>query len=237
MDAAELRYYGHSAFLLTTPLGTRILIDPFGNPPVEEGLRWFLREFPLVEVDMVLISHPHFDHDAVERALGDPTVIRTSGEFKGEGFTIMAIPDKHAREYGRSFNHLNLIFVADVAEVRFCHLGDNRAELPVDVRSKLGVVDVLMVSVDESQHLLTYEEVDEIVRILDPKIVIPMHYFIPGLMDPDSTLKTADSWIERQGKVRRVAGEEAKFSKSMLPESREVWFFESEIPPQHGDDG
>jgi len=220
-----LRYYGHSAFRWATPQGTRVLIDPFRNPPADRP-RWFLREFPRVKADLVLVSHPHFDHDAFERVLGGPSIIKTPGMFRGEGFTVDAVPDRHAREYGRPFNHLNLVFTVRVAGVGFCHLGDNRADLPVEVRGRIGSVDVLMVPVDASHHLLTFREVDAIVELLNPRVVIPMHYLIPGLTDPDSTLETAASWIESRGTVRRIAGEEITVSPDALPESREVWFFE-----------
>ncbi len=220
-----LRYYGHSAFRWTTPYGVKILIDPFSNPPLEQ-CKWFLQEFPLVHADLVFVSHPHFDHKAFERVLGDPTIIRTPGKFIGEDFTVEAVPDQHARDYGRQFNHFNLIFVVRIAGISFCHLGDNRAELPVEVLEQIGSVDVLMVPVDASNHLLTYEEVDAIIELLNPKVVIPMHYFIPGLTNPDSTLMTADFWIDNQRMVRRFACEEIRIYLDILHDKRKVLFFE-----------
>jgi len=50
-----------------------------------------------------------------------------------------------------------------------------------------------MVPVDASHHRLTFREVDAVFELLNPGVVIPMHYLIPGLTDPDSTLETAAS--------------------------------------------
>jgi len=45
-----------------------------------------------------------------------------------------------------------------------------------------------MVPIDETNHLLTYEEVDQVVVCLAPAVLIPIHYFVPGLTDPASPL-------------------------------------------------
>jgi L-ascorbate metabolism protein UlaG (beta-lactamase superfamily) len=202
-----------------------ILIDPFRNPS-DGGCDWFLREFPRVEADVVLVSHPHFDHDALDRVLGSPEVLRKSDTFAGDDFMIEAVPGKHAREFGRLFNHLNLIFIIRVAGINFCHLGDNSTSIPVSVQRKIGKVDVLFISIDDSHHLLTYEEVDVAIESINPKIVIPMHYLIPGLTSPNSTLRTPDTWIKNQKRVTRIKSEEVKISKDALPDLREVWFLE-----------
>jgi L-ascorbate metabolism protein UlaG (beta-lactamase superfamily) len=55
----ELTWYGHSAFVVKTPGGTVIAIDPWlGNPKAPaQGLADRLEK-----VDFVLVSHGHFDH-------------------------------------------------------------------------------------------------------------------------------------------------------------------------------
>ena len=52
---ASLTYLGHSAFLIQSEKGRRVLIDPFGNPP--DGWHWFLRAFPDTPVDVVIVTH------------------------------------------------------------------------------------------------------------------------------------------------------------------------------------
>ena len=73
------------------------------------------------------------------------------------------------------------MFRLEVNGVSFLHIGDNRADWPPEVARAVGDVDVLMVTVDDSIHLLTYDEVDGLIDRLQPRVVIPMHYAIPGI--------------------------------------------------------
>lgn len=229
-----LEYLGHSAFLWTTPSGARILIDPFGNPgeprPAPSfgasSVRWFERLFPPVECDVVLVTHPHFDHDAVDRVRGEPTILRGALQLEGGGFRIRGFPGRHARHYGTEFGQRNVIFTLDIAGVSFCHLGDNRAELPEDFLRGVGKVDVLMVPVDGNDHLLTSEEVDRVVDALDPQIVMPTHYRIDGLTHPDAPLGGIEGWLAGQPNVRPIDAARVSLSPPDLPEEREIWTFD-----------
>ena len=102
-----LRYFGHSAFQWTTPQGARVLIDPYRpmDPHHDDEERkwfsemgkWFVKAFPLVETDLVLITHSHFDHAAVNRLLGLPTIIRTPCYLQYKDVTVQGFKDFHAR--------------------------------------------------------------------------------------------------------------------------------------------
>lgn len=63
-NGLKITWLGHSTFLLTTPEGKRILVDPWvmGNPACPDELR------SIDDLDGMLITHAHFDHigDAVE---------------------------------------------------------------------------------------------------------------------------------------------------------------------------
>lgn len=62
----ELTWYGHSAFRITTPAGNVLLIDPWiRNPTNSNGDR---DVSALDRVDLIFLTHGHFDHvgDAVE---------------------------------------------------------------------------------------------------------------------------------------------------------------------------
>ena len=221
-EKVSMHYFGHSAFMWRSPKGYRILIDPYGNPT---GPRWFHRPFPSVRCDIVLVTHPHFDHDAVDRVQGRPTFLRHPLELCGDDFRIRGIMGKHAKDFGQEFGQQNLIFIVQTAGITFCHLGDNRADLSEATLNALGEVDVLMVSVDESQHLLTYAEVDQIVACLKPAIVIPMHYWIKGLTASTSSLGGIENWLAKIPNVRRIKTMGFEFTYKDLPSQREVWAF------------
>ncbi len=207
-----------------TEQGRSLLIDPFGDP---EGGRWFVRRFPPVESDIVAVTHDHFDHNDLGPLPGQPTVLRGPGVFRLDDLSVTGVMDLHSGNSGRR-GMVNTIFVVDVAGVRFCHIGDNRHGLPDSVRDALRRVDVLMVTVDDSSHLLTNEQVDILVESLSPRVVVPMHYYIPELTALDSTLETPEGWLATQHRVRRLGSSRIDIVDTALPAGREVWIFDAE---------
>ena len=222
-----LTYYGHCAFLWNSPQGVRVLIDPFGNSPER---RWFLHPFPSVEADVVLVTHDHFDHNAVQGLSGGPTTLRGPGEFRLGDILVHGIPDLHAGSWGlRGMS--NTIFVVESEGVRYCHIGDNRHDIPNEVREQLGKVDALMVTVDDSCHLLTYQQVDQLVEQVSPRVVVPMHYYIEGLTTESSTLRPPENWLATQRRVRRLKTGPVEISRKDLPDERKVWVLSPTLIP------
>ena len=87
-----------------------------------------------------------------------------------------------------------------------------------------------MVTVDDSCHLLTYEQVDQLADLVSPHVVIPMHYYIDGLTTESSTLMPPDNWLATQRRVRRLNPGPVEISCKDLPDEREVWVFSANIP-------
>lgn len=71
-NAFELQWFGQAAFKLTTESGKVIVIDPFllKNPKTPEELKDLKK---LGKVDLILVTHGHFDHTADVRELADIT--------------------------------------------------------------------------------------------------------------------------------------------------------------------
>src|ERR1700751_5772957 len=91
----KLDFYGHDAFKITSPAGLTILTEPWRNDPTGQYPRWFLNEFPALRVDIVLSTHAHFDHDAVERPNALMVLERLVGQFKLGDTEITGLADKH----------------------------------------------------------------------------------------------------------------------------------------------
>ncbi|MCH8062210.1 MAG: MBL fold metallo-hydrolase [Chloroflexi bacterium] len=221
-----LSYYGHCAFLWTSPAGVRVLIDPFGN---SDQSRWFLDAFPPLEADVVLVTHDHFDHNADHVVPGKPTLIRGPGRFQPKDVEITGVLDLHSGRSGLR-GMTNTIFVVELEGIRYAHIGDNRHDAPDAVRRAIGRVDVLMLTVDDSNHLLTSEQVDSLTALLDPRVVVPMHYYIEGLTTVESTLKAPDGWLSSQPRVRRLQNPTLSLRTDDIPEEREVWVFPPLLP-------
>ncbi|MES1982304.1 MAG: metal-dependent hydrolase [Pseudomonadota bacterium] len=75
----ELTWYGHSAFKLTTPSGKVLLIDPWiANPANKSGKEDLAK---LDKVDLILLTHGHFDHAGDSAAIATKTGAKLVATF------------------------------------------------------------------------------------------------------------------------------------------------------------
>jgi L-ascorbate metabolism protein UlaG (beta-lactamase superfamily) len=217
----KIEFYGHDAFKVTSPGGLTVLTDPWGNDSTGLYPKWFLREFPAIRVDIVLSTHAHFDHDAVERPQGLMILERLVGQFKLGDIAITGLADKHKCEAAPAGKpdtvstdlHLetcppnnviafdNAIELIETGGLRIAIWGDNRATPGSLLDQYLKNVDVLVLPVES---ILTRDEVDAILRKYDPKTVIPAHYYVAALTTDVSGLESADGWVNYQEKVHHA---------------------------------
>ncbi|HEX6885158.1 MAG TPA: MBL fold metallo-hydrolase [Planctomycetota bacterium] len=224
----EIEYVAHACFLLRSPGGKRVLIDPYASRV------WLGYDFPRgIEADAVLITHPHYDHDGGRRRGGDVSWMSALTVWDGPGvydlgdLRITGIEGKHAEPWGKEFGQKNTLWVVEVGGLRIAHLGDNGPLTPENVAA-LGRVDVLMAPIDEGEHILRWADLAAIRSALQPSILIPMHYRIAELeRDPESPrdLGSIEPWIAREPRVRRLGTHRAVFRAGSLPERPEVVVF------------
>jgi L-ascorbate metabolism protein UlaG (beta-lactamase superfamily) len=201
----KLTWYGQSCFLMETPLGTRVLMDPTSSAtgfPVPET----------VPADLVTISHEHPDHNSIKLAGGGPKVIRgLTADKKGwmrinekfRDISVRTIGVYHDDELGRQ-RGLNSIFVFEVAGLRVAHLGDLGHTLSDRQLSDLGQVDVVMVPVG-GNLTIDAERAARVVDQIRPRlIVVPMHYATDVSTNKD--LAAVSAFIEGRPHVRRIEG-------------------------------
>ncbi len=230
--AATLRYLGHAAFMVTTAGEMRVLMDPFQNPRGQP--RWFKRRFPPLRANVVTVSHDHFDHNALRAIGGIPAVIRSAGTVRLMDLSVRAIPDLHAGNGGTAAPMPNHIVMVESGGVRLCHVGDNRHAPAAEALDAIRPADVLMVPVDDSSHLLSFDEVGALIEAIEPRVVVPMHYFSEGLTAPESTLLGIDRWLDSLAAdraVRRLGTSDVSISPTMLPDAseREVWVLDAAL--------
>jgi L-ascorbate metabolism protein UlaG (beta-lactamase superfamily) len=233
----KIEFYGHDAFKITSPEGLTVLADPWRNDATGAYPKWFLNEFPAIRVDIVLSTHAHFDHDAVERLNSLMVLERLVGQFRLGDVEILGLADKHKcdpeadRESNRTSpgsysqtcppNNMigfdNAIQIVQTGGLRIGIWGDNRAVPDPALDHYLKNLDVLILPVET---VLTGDETDAILRKYDPKAVIPSHYFLRGLTTDVSGLESANGWVSVQekihGDVRRLHGAELKLTADEL---------------------
>jgi L-ascorbate metabolism protein UlaG (beta-lactamase superfamily) len=209
----KIEFYGHDAFKITSPVGLTILTDPWRNDSTGLYPKWFLTEFPALRVDIVVSTHAHFDHDAVERPNGLVVLERLVGQFKLGDIEVTGLADKHqcdrnSRDSAAKTcppNNVigfdNAIQIIQTGGLRIAIWGDNRAEPDASLDHYLKNVDVLVLPIET---VLTRSEVDRILQKYDPKAVIPSHYFLNGLTTSVSALESAEGWVNDQKKVQHA---------------------------------
>ena len=214
----KIEFYGHDAFRITSPAGLTVLSDPWRNDPTGVYGNWFLNEFPAIRVDIVLSTHAHFDHDAVERPRGLTVLERLVGQFKLGDIEITGLADKHKCEPvppdkptsvsadlhaetcppNNVIGLDNAIQIVETGGLRIAIWGDNRPVPDPSLDRYLKNVDVLILPVET---VLTRDEVNAIVQKYDPKAVIPSHYFLKGLTTTVSGLMSPEEWVNDQETV------------------------------------
>jgi len=173
----NIRWLGHDGFLIKGD-GQAIVIDPFQLKECEPA-------------DIILISHEHYDHcspEDVSKIQKDSTVIVTeanaasklSGDVRvvkpGDKVTVSGIPIEAVPAYNtnKSFHPKDngwLGFIVTVDGVRIYHAGDT--DLIPEMASFQ--VDVALLPVSGT-YVMTADEAVEAARMINPKVVIPMHY-------------------------------------------------------------
>ncbi len=220
-QSIELAYFGGSAFRITSPAGLTIMIDPWRNPPWGNW-DWYLYDFPPVEVDIGISTHAHFDHDGLHTLSASTLLDRLIGTFEFADVKITGIGDKHVSDSShnvydwaemtrrltkmetmpphnwRSFD--NCLILVEVAGLRVLHWGDNRPDPPDGVWDKLRDIDIALLPIDGSQHVLSYSQVEDVAQRLQAKLIVPHHYYVWDVTTRASTLLTPNEWVDSRAK-------------------------------------
>jgi L-ascorbate metabolism protein UlaG (beta-lactamase superfamily) len=196
----NIRWHGHSAFTLRSR-DAAVLVDPFDQRarPESTRIRFDYPEIPPQAVDLVLISHEHFDHNGAGVASGEPQVIRsTAGRKDSVVGEVVAVASEHDAEAGTRRGP-NTVFVFSLDDIRICHMGDfGQSALRPEQREAIGTVDVLFIPVGggptiDGTHAAT------VVRDLQPRWTVPMHYrtpFADFVESPDAFLAQFESVVQ-----------------------------------------
>lgn len=201
----RIRWYGQAAFLLTGA-PHRVFIDPFGDMSrlADRGVEWSYPPIEGVDADLVLVTHEHADHNAVDVIGGEPTILRSAGTHESPIGEVVGIASEHDPVAGTK-RGANTIFRFALDGLQIVHLGDlGQPALRPEQRTVIGDVDVLFVPVGGGPTIPAADAA-RLVRELAPRLVLPMHYRteLIGFLDPP------DAFLDALGAdVRRLPGSE-----------------------------
>lgn len=173
-----IQYYGHFCFKITTKPAGRgaqdvvTFLDPFDK---SVGLRP-----PQGQANLVLVSHDHADHNNVEALKGEPRVVDIPGEYSVQGINIIGIPSSHDNKSGAERGQ-NTIFVLESEDMRICHMGDLGSDLSEKQLEAINGIDVLMIPIG-GKYTIDGKKAHEIIKKIEPKIIIPMHFKMKGTL-------------------------------------------------------
>ena len=199
-----IRWLGHACFLITSKAGVRVLIDPFD---ASVGYK-----VPAVEADVVLSTHDHSDHNAINVVKGQPQIIKGSGRHQAKGIDFTGVSSFHDTAVG-SLRGRNTIFAFELDGVRLCHLGDLGHVLDTKQLEKLEGTDILLIPVG-GKYTINAAKAVEVISQIEPRIIIPMHYKIPGLK---ADIDGVEKFIKELG-IKQRQEEKLKIFKKDLPQ-------------------
>lgn len=228
LEEVGIEYIAHASFILSYN-GKRLLLDPFADST------WISYTFPRnIQADAIFSTHPHYDHDGgIFRDLhpyweGKIPFYQDPGKYEIGDFNIEGLKGKHCDPYGKEFGQKNTIFIFEVAGLRFAHWGDN-GPINDTLAASLIDIDVLMLPIDDSYHILKADETAEVIQRIGPKIVIPMHYKIPALEptpDKPKNLESIDAYFKNKDNVTRLEGHKTTLNVAGLPSTLQYLIFE-----------
>jgi len=209
----EITWLGHSCFRLRSRVAT-VVTDPYGK---DIGL-----VLPRVRADIVTISQDADDHNYSKGVKGDFKVLSGSGEYEVSGVFITGLSLSDRKSSGarsKGATKRNTVFLIEMDNITVCHLGDlDSVPTQAMMEESLSSVDVLLIPVGGGESL-NAAQAAEVVSLLEPHVVVPMHYKSRG---SNLKLDPVTKFLKEMGLDKVEEQEFLKLDKGSLPEETEV---------------
>lgn len=206
----EITWYGHSCFRLTERNYATVVTDPFDHKAVGYGAL-------KLKADIVTVSHDAPGHANLEAVKGTEHVIDGAGEFEIGGVFITAVQTAGGGKKSKDKTR-NTLYVYDYEGITVAHLGDLQ-EVPTQSEVEaLGTVNVLLIPVGGGASL-NAAKAAEVVSVIEPNLVIPMHY------STDATkikLDPLNKFLKEMGLGKTESLPSLKVTRSSLPQETKV---------------
>lgn len=213
----EIFWYGHSCFRLVERGLASIVCDPYDSEAVGyEPLK--------LRADVVTISHDAPGHNCLAAVKGYAHLIDGPGEFEIGGVFITGVQTDTTMKNGSLAR--NTLYVFDYNGLTVAHLGNLRLAPSQAEVEALGTVHIALVPVGGGGSL-NAAKAAEVVSLLEPNIVIPMHYHAPGAK---VELDRVEKFLKEMGAHDAEAVPSLKITRSALPEETRVILLECQRP-------
>lgn len=211
----DIWWYGQACFKVSGKSAS-VVFDPYdpaftGLPPLK------------IAGDIVCVSHQHQDHNNASAVAPTedgktPFVISGPGEYEISGVNIVGIASFHDDSNGKERGK-NTIYLTTIDDVNIVHLGDlGQKKLTQEQVELLSICDLLLIPVG-SVYTISGRDAPEVIAQIEPKIIVPMHYKIPGLK---FDLDDVSVFLSSVGRENLAAVPKLAVSVERLPEEPEV---------------
>ena len=206
----ELTWFGHSCFRLMERSAAAIVTDPLDKSIGFAPLR--------LKADVVTVSHDAPGHSNLSMVKG-ARAITGPGEYEIGGAFITGVRTTVSEsEDGAEPQPENIAYVIEYESASVCHLGD-LSDIPAQPQVEvLGTVDVLLVPVGGGNGL-NAAQAAEIISLIQPSIVVPMHY---KTRNNKLKLDPLSRFLKEMGLGKVQPEQSLKVTKSSLPEETQV---------------
>lgn len=204
----EITWYGHSCFRLMERNFAAVVTDPYDDKTVGyDALK--------LKAEIVTLSHDAPGHNYSDAVKGTTHVLTGSGEFEIGGVFITAVQTDGAKKKDKI---RNTVYVFDYDGITVAHLGDMQ-QIPTQSEVELlGTVNVALVPVGGG-NALNAAKAAEVVSMLEPNIVVPMHYATP---DSKIKLDELNKFLKEMGLGKQEPQPLLKVTRSSLPSETHV---------------
>ena len=211
-DGLRITFLGHASFLIETPQGVRAVTDYNGiNVPEDPP-------------DIATMNHAHATHYTDHP---DPRIKYVLHGWRDDGkpaqidlmyrdMQVSNLPTNIRDWQGGTEYYGNSIFVFESAGLCVAHLSHLHHLLTGQDLAALGHIDVVMAPVD-GIYTMSQPDMVKVLDDLQPRIVLPMHYFSRDVLEQFLALEK-DRYV-----VRRIATSPAVVSRDTLPARPEIW--------------
>jgi L-ascorbate metabolism protein UlaG (beta-lactamase superfamily) len=185
----EITYFGLNAVRLRGREAT-VMIDPYepklGLSPVR------------LNVQIVIFSHDDPTHFSLQGLAGEPHIVTGAGEFEIKAVAMTGTQTYHDAKNGAERGK-NFVYTVEIDDLRICHLGHLGHALSEEQLEALGSkIDVLFVPIGGGSHINS-SQATEIVNQIEPKLVIPISYALPGLTLLAQNLEGVEKFAKEMG--------------------------------------
>lgn len=206
----EITWYGHSCFRLTERSMATVVTDPYDHALIGyDSLK--------LKADIVTVSHDASGHNNVNAVKGTSHIITGPGEFEIGGVFITGV-QTNGHDKKNEAELRNTLYVFDYDGITVAHLGDlQRVPSQTEIEA-LGAVNVALVPVGGGGGL-NAAKAAEVISLLEPNIVIPMHFATKAV---NLKLDSLDKFLKEMGLGASQPESSLKVTRAGLPEETHV---------------